>query len=99
MIFKYHFILLRQGFRIMRCYIYKVLTMRLLRQGANSSASCEGRSGKEIRRPLFISKCSGLCLDLPLAVKTVWVSRGHRLSHCNLRAPAINTQQVLPCLL
>lgn len=46
MIFKYHFILLHQGFSIMRCYIYKVLTMRLRRHGANSSASCEGRGWK-----------------------------------------------------
>lgn len=50
-------------------------------------------------QPLFISKCSGLCLDFPLSVKAVGVSRGHRLSHCDLRASAINTQQVLPCLL
>lgn len=46
-----------------------------------------------------ISKCSGLCLDLPLSMKAVRVSQGHRLSHCYFRASAINTQQVLPCLL
>lgn len=46
-----------------------------------------------------ISKCSGLGLDLPLSMKAVRVSQGHRLSHCYFRASAINTQQVLPCLL
>lgn len=48
---------------------------------------------------LFISKCSGLCLDFPLSVQAVRIRQGYCLSHCYFRSSAINTQQVLPCLL
>lgn len=48
---------------------------------------------------LFISKCSGLCLNFPLSVQAVRIRQGYCLSHCNFRSSAINTQQVLPCLL
>lgn len=48
---------------------------------------------------LFISKCSGLCLDFPLSVQAVRIRQGYCLSHCDFRSSAINTQQVLPCLL
>lgn len=48
---------------------------------------------------LFISKCSGLCLNLPLSVQAVRIREGYCLSHCYFRASTVNTQQVLPRLL
>lgn len=59
---------------------------------------CKGRKVQSLQ-PLFISKCSCLSLDLPLSVKGVGVSRGHRLPHCDLGASAVDPQQVLPSLL
>lgn len=47
---------------------------------------------KDSNLSLFVSKCSGLCLDFPLSVKAVGVGRGHRLPHCDLRTSPVNTQ-------
>lgn len=77
----------------MHCYINKVLTTLLPQEGANSSASCQDRGGKQARQPLVISESSCLSLNLPLSVKTLGVSgHGHGLSDGDLRTSAINAQ-------
>lgn len=35
----------------MHCYMNKVLTLQLLQEGANSSASCQDRGEKQAKQP------------------------------------------------
>lgn len=60
-VFRYRFLVLQHGFRITRCYIYKVLKMGLLHRGANSSASCEDKSRKGAQKTsLYLKVLSSL---------------------------------------